>query len=158
MKEFTKSVASIGLAGALFSARQISNVVIQPPRSSDSDKATDSFNSVAQAVADRCGDSLRETYHAVDRIQRESIEAAFRFLSLEAFTSHGAGESFSGIASQVSSQFRAWMSDRGDCGCDDIETSGETSRRRQPGQSERGFPGGARSTSGATGPFPDAVD
>jgi hypothetical protein len=119
MKEFTKSVTSAGLASLLFGARQLTNVVTQPPRDGDSDKATESFNAMAQAAADQCGDSLRETFHALDRIQREAIDTGFRFLSLDAFSSHGAAESFSGIARQTTDQFRRWMGDRGDCGCDE---------------------------------------
>jgi hypothetical protein len=119
MKEFTKSVASAGLASLLFGARQITNVVTQPPRNGDSDKATESFNAMAQAAADQCGDSLRETFHALDRIQREVIDTGFRFLSLDAFNSHGATESLSGIARQTTEQFRRWMGDRGECGCDE---------------------------------------
>ena len=96
MKEFSKSIASAGLAGALFGARQLANVITQPPRNGESDKATEAFNSIAQAAADQCGDSLRETFHAVDRMQRAVIDTGFRFVSLDAFNSYGATESFSG--------------------------------------------------------------
>jgi hypothetical protein len=123
MKEFSKSVASVGLAGALFGARQLANVVTQPPRNGESDKATEAFNSIAQAAADQCGDSLRETFHALDRIQREFIDTGFRFVSLDAFNSHGATDSLSGIAKQTTDQFRKWMG--GGCGCGNADCSGD---------------------------------
>lgn len=118
MKEFTKSVASAGLAGLLFGARQVTNVVTQPPRNGDSDKATESFNAVAQAAADQCGDSLRETYHALDRIQREAIDTGFRFVSLDAFNSRGARESLSGFAQQTTEQVRNWLGECNACDSD----------------------------------------
>lgn len=123
MKEFTKSVASAGIASLLFGARQISNIVTNPPRSGESDKASDAFNVMAQAAAGQCGDSMRESFHAIDRIQREAIDTGFRFLSLDAFNSHGVTESISGFARQTTDQFQRWMGDRKDCGCNGWTTT-----------------------------------
>jgi len=127
MKEFSKSVASAGIAGMLFGARQFANVVAQPPRNGESDRATEAFNAIAQAAADQCGDSLRETFHALDRIQREAFDTGFRFVSLDAFNSYGATDSMSGFAKQARDQFSKWMGGRkcrcgssdctGGCGC-----------------------------------------
>lgn len=122
MKEFTKSVASSGLAGLLFGARQVTNIATQPPRNGDSDRATEAFNAVAQAAADQCGDSLRETYHALDRIQRSAIDTGFRFASFDAFNSHGANESLSGFAQQTTEQFRRWFGDCKSCGDEEMRT------------------------------------
>lgn len=139
MKEFSKSIASAGLASALFGARQLANIVTQPPRSGESDKATEAFNSIAQAAAEQCGDSLRETFHALDKIQREALDTGFRFLSLDAFNSYGATDSFSGFAKQTTDQFRKWMGSgcgcgnaycRGDCGC--ANTAGGQDRPWNP--------------------------
>lgn len=109
MKEFSKSVTSAGIAGMLFGARQMANVMTQPPRNGESDRATEAFNAVAQAAADQCGDSLRETFHALDRIQREAFDTSFRFISLDAFNSYGANDSLSGFAKQITEQVSGWM-------------------------------------------------
>jgi hypothetical protein len=122
MKEFSKSVASAGLAGVLFGARQLTNVLTQPPRNGESDKATEAFNAIAQAAADQCG-SLRETFHAVDRIQRAAIDTGFRFVSFDAFGSHGTPESMSTFAQQTTDQFRKWMG--GGCGCGNSDCGGD---------------------------------
>lgn len=120
MKEFSKSVASAGIAGVLFGARQFANVVTHPPRNGESDKATEAFNAIAQAAADQCGDSLRETFHALDRIQREAFDTGFRFVSLDAFNSYGATDSMSGFAKQATDQFTKWIGGKGcRCGCSD---------------------------------------
>jgi hypothetical protein len=110
MKDFTKSVASAGLASLLLSARQMANLATQLRRDGDTHRATESFNVMAQAAADQCGDSLRETYYVLDRIQRAAIDTGFRFLSLDAFNSHGATESLAGMAQQTTEQVRRWMS------------------------------------------------
>ena len=123
MREFTKSIASAGIAGALFGARQLANVLTQPPRNGETDRATEAFNSIAQAAADQCGDSLRETFHALDRIQREFIDTGFRFVSLDAFSSNGATDALSGIAKHTTDQFRNWMG--GSCGCSNADCAGQ---------------------------------
>lgn len=125
MKEFAKSIASAGMASLLFGARQLTNVVTNPPRSGESDKATEAFNLMAQAAAGQCGDSMRESFHAMDRIQREAIDTGFRFLSLDAFNSHGVNDSISGFARQTTEQFQSWMGDRADCGCNDWSNKSE---------------------------------
>ncbi len=134
MKEFSKSITSAGLAGVLFGARQLANVVTQPPRNGESDKATEAFNSIAQAAADQCGDSLRETFHALDRMQREVIDTGFRFVSLDAFNSYGATESFSGLAKQTTDQFRKWMG--GQCGCGSVTCAGDCGCAGEPSKQD----------------------
>ncbi len=130
MKEFAKSIASAGMASLLFGARQLTNVVTKPPRNGESDKATEAFNLMAQAAAGQCGDSMRESFHMMDRIQREAIETGFRFLSLEAFNSHGVNDSISGFARQTAEQFQSWMGDRADCGCDGWSKKNEEDNAR----------------------------
>ena len=125
MKEFTKSVTSAGIASMLFGVRQLSNIVTTPPRNGSVDPATEAFNVMAQAAAGQCGDSMRETFHAIDRIQREAIETGFRFVSLDAFNSHGVNETMSGFARQTTEQFHKWMGKRGDCGCDEWSNTRE---------------------------------
>jgi hypothetical protein len=78
-------------------------------------------------------------YHALDRIQREGIEVGFRYLSLEAFTSHGAPESLSGLAQQFSHQFRDWMRDRQNCGCDEMSTAPETTEWKDSRPTDNDF-------------------
>lgn len=137
MKEFSKSIASAGIASLLFGVRQLSNVAMTPPRSGESDKATEAFNVLAQAAAGQCGDSMRETFHAMDRIQREAIETGFRFLSLDAFNSHGVNESVSGFARQTTDQFRRWMGDRTDCNCDSWSTMQDEPDQRSEPENDR---------------------
>ncbi|MEQ1825202.1 MAG: hypothetical protein ABL921_04625 [Pirellula sp.] len=132
MKEFTKSVASAGIASLLLGAKQLSNVVTQPPRTGESDKATEAFNVMAQAAAGQCGDSIRESFHAIDRIQREAIDAGFRFLSLDAFNSRGFNDSISGLAQQTTDQFQRWMGRPTDCGCHNEPLNREDEHARNP--------------------------
>lgn len=132
MREFAKSLTSAGIAMSLFAARQVANVITQPPRSGESDRATQAFNAVAQAAVDQCSESLRETYHAADKIQREAVHAAFRVLSLDAFTSYGAAESISGIARQVLDAGRSMLG----VGADENQSAdvlGSAARRWLPG-------------------------
>lgn len=124
MREFTKSVASASLASALFAARQMANVVTPAPRNGTSGQTTESFNAVAHAVAGQCGDSLREAYHALDRVQRAAVDTGFRFLSLDALGGRGASESVSGFAKQTSEQFQSWLNSRNDCSCRQADTEG----------------------------------
>ncbi len=109
MRDFSKSVASASLAMSLFGARQMYNVVTQPPRSGESDRATEAFNAMAQAATDQCSEALRETYHAADKIQREAVNAGFRVLSLDAFSSYGATEALSGMVRQAAEQLQRWV-------------------------------------------------
>jgi hypothetical protein len=122
MREFSKSVASAGLAGVLFGARQMTNVLTQPPRNGESDPATEGLNAIAQAAADQLG-SLRETYHAANRIQQSAIDTGWRFVSFDAFNSYGTPESMSSFAKQTTDQLRKWMGT--DCGCGSSQCKGD---------------------------------
>ena len=77
---------------------------------------------VAQAAAAQCDGPLRETFHALDRIQREAIDTGWRFVKLEAFNSNGTADSFSAFAQEASQRVRDWMG--GACGCEGTDCQG----------------------------------
>ena len=147
MREFTKSLASAGLAGALFSAKQVANVITKPPRSGESDQATASLNAMAQAAADQCGGSLRETFHALDQMQRQAIDTGFRFIKLDALSSRGSADALSAFAQETTQQFKQWMGGCCECGgascnceCDCQQESSEAGPWRSQGTSPRQTP------------------
>jgi len=119
MRELTKSIMSASIAGALFGARQLTNVATQPPRNGEPDAASEAFNTIAQAAADQS--KMADTFHAVDRIQRQFVDTGFRFLSFDALRSTTATESASAFAEQASNQFRQWV---GGCGCGNQDCDG----------------------------------
>ena len=131
MRDFTKSMVSAGMAGAFFGAKQLTNVVSKPPRTGESDNATESFNAMAQAAIAQCDGPLRETFHAMDRIQREAIDTGWRFIRLDAFNSNGAADSFAAFAQEATSRVRGWMAG-GDCGCQRNQCNGDCGPQAQP--------------------------
>ena len=124
MREFTKSAVSAGLAGSLFGIRQITTSLSES-RPGEPHKATDAFNSVAQAMADQSGDSLRETFHAADKMQREIVDLTFGFLTFERSQSDTPQGSWTGMATQAAEQMGQWISNMtssANCGCDSSDS------------------------------------
>lgn len=135
MLEFTKSTMSTGLALSLFGMQQIMNV-FRGPRPGAGRPVSESLDSVAQSVVDQCGDSLRETFHTTDKIQRGMVDLTFRILSLNGARSPN-GSATTGAAQQAADLFRRWVGGApgGDCGCGSGESSatgGDSSWRSPP--------------------------
>lgn len=118
MREFTKSAVSAGLAGSLFGVRQVVNA-FAPAAQGEPNKATEAFNAVAHAMADQCGESLRETFHSVDKLQRELVDRSTRLLSPGQAPPDGTAGSWTGMVSQATEQMGQWFSSvtAGGCGC-----------------------------------------
>lgn len=126
MREFTKSAVSAGLAGSLFGVRQVVNA-FTPATPGEPNRATEAFNSVAHAMADQCGDSLRETFHSADKMQRELVDLSTRFLSPGETPAGEATGSWSGMVNQATEQIGQLFSSvtsNGCCGATDNADTG----------------------------------
>jgi hypothetical protein len=77
MRDFTKSMARFSWAMSLFGVRQTLDALNPRSRSQDQTGATGGFDTVSNAVIDQFGETLRKTFDAGDRIQREIIDAVF---------------------------------------------------------------------------------
>jgi hypothetical protein len=77
MREFTKSMVSFSWAMSLFSMQQLANLFTRQDPNQPRSKATDAFDCVTQATEDQLGDTLKETFKAGDKFQREMINMMF---------------------------------------------------------------------------------
>lgn len=77
MREFTKSIFSFSWALSLFGIQQTANL-LSPA------KAAQAFESVTQATEGQINDSLKTTFNAGDRLQRNAVNLFFGFLSGDA--------------------------------------------------------------------------
>src|SRR5436305_14726696 len=80
MKEFTKSCFSYSLAMTLFGLKQIDNMVSSAPRTSLKAPAIEALDTLTDGVTEQLGDTLRDTFHAVDKAQRGFVELMFIFM------------------------------------------------------------------------------
>ena len=143
MREFTKSAFSTGLAMSLFGIRQIMNAM-RRPGPGQSSPATDAFNAVTDSMVEQCGDSVRETFYAGDKVQRELVDLTFRFLSLQPLRSTNGSASFADATRQTAEQFRRWingMTGRG-CGCRGADGDDPMASAQWPGDPATPWAGG----------------
>ena len=80
MKEFTKSYLSYSLAITLFGLKQIDNMVSSAPRTSLKAPAIEALDTVTAAVSEQFGETLTDTFHALDKAQRGCVELMFAFI------------------------------------------------------------------------------
>jgi hypothetical protein len=116
MREFTKSTMSTGLAMSLFGIQQLMSLV-RSARPGTARRTSNSFDAVAQSMVDQCGDSLRETFHTTDKIQRGLVDLTFRMLSLNAARSPNGTSSTVGPMQQATDAFRRWTGGLPGSGC-----------------------------------------
>src|SRR5262245_56680413 len=81
MSELIKSTLSAGLAMPLFGMQAMMDVF---RRSEDGGRirAVDDLDAVTQAMVDKTGDLLRESFQFGDRLQRGMVDMTFGFLTL----------------------------------------------------------------------------
>src|SRR5438270_7635664 len=81
MRDFTKSLLSFSWAMSLFGMKQVANLASRPQEADAASPATEAFQNVSNAIVGQFGDSIRETFQAGDKLQREMVEAFFRVFS-----------------------------------------------------------------------------
>jgi hypothetical protein len=150
MRELTKSTLSAGLAMPLFGIQTMMNVFRRSPTGGPN-PAEESLDAVTQALVDQTGNTLRETFQASDKVQRELIDLSFRLMNLGVMSPGNGTSTLADATRQAAGRLRQWMGGMGgargtDCGC-----SGSASR--SPDAGPTGAPAGA-SLSG-WGPMPD---
>jgi hypothetical protein len=119
MRELTKSTLSAGLAMSLFGMQAMMNV-FRRPRMGEPNPTVETLDAVTQAMVDHSGDTLRETFQAGDKIQRELVDLTFRFMTLAPLRPAGGMSTLTGAAQQTTERVRRWMggmtAGRGPCG------------------------------------------
>jgi hypothetical protein len=134
MRELTKSTLSAGLAMSLFGPQAMMDVF---RRSDDGgrNRACDDLDAVTQAMVDRTGDILRETFQFGDRLQRGLVDMTFGFLTLAPLRSGGGMSSMGGATRQATDQMSRWLGGMGmamgmdggrgsGCGCSGASSMG----------------------------------
>lgn len=120
MRELTKSSISAGLAMSLLSVQMMMNAFRRPRRDGPS-STVETLDSVTQAMVDRTGNTLRETFQASDKIQRELVNLTFRFFGMGSMRPSGGMSTMSDATRMTTEGLRRWMdntgSARGPCGC-----------------------------------------
>lgn len=126
MKELAKAAMSVGMASALFGARQMTSL-LSSDRKDQGDQAADALNNLASTLVGQCGEPLKDTFDVADKMQRQILDTALRAFSVGA--ADGASGSWTGAVTQAVSQmgqmFGGFTSDM-DCGCDDNKEDNET--------------------------------
>ncbi len=85
MREFTKAALSFPWAMSLFSAEQLTNILM-PQNSS---KATTAFDAVTQAAGEQLSEMVKSLFLLGDNLQREMTDLAFGLLTPEALDPSG---------------------------------------------------------------------
>src|SRR5262245_41807636 len=75
MKEFTKSLFSYSLAMALFGLKEFDNMM--SPSTGHKPPAIKSLDTVTSATVAQFGETLKDTFRAVDSLQRGAVELMF---------------------------------------------------------------------------------
>lgn len=123
MREFTKSLMGMGIATAVFSARQAGVILTRPPTDQGPHPATDAFNAMTQAAADQCGNGLRESIHTMDKIQRKTVDTLFQTIAMDNFNRGNQAETAANVVGQATQQIQQWFNE----GCGpQRETQGPT--------------------------------
>lgn len=122
MKELAKAAMSVGMASALFGARQMTNL-LSPNRKDQGDQAADTLNNLASTLMGQCGEPLRDTFDVADKMQREMLDTALRAFSVGTpGNAEGTSGSWTGAVTQAVSQmgqmFGGFTRDAG-CGCNE---------------------------------------
>ena len=77
MKEFAKSFFSYSLATAFFGLKQIDNILSSTTGHGEKPQALKSFDTLTTAATRQFGETLADTFHAADNVQRGMVEMAF---------------------------------------------------------------------------------
>jgi hypothetical protein len=112
MRELTKSTLSAGLAMLLFGMQAMLNTF---RRSEDGGRslAAEDFDAITQAMVDRTGDILRETFQVGDKLQRGLVDMTFGLLTLAPLRSGGGMSSMGDATRQATDELRRWMGGMG---------------------------------------------
>jgi hypothetical protein len=79
MREFVKSSFSLGIALSLFALKQTENLFATEDSGRKSE-GTNAIESVRNAAVDQLGGTLRNTFSALDNVQRGLVEIGYAFL------------------------------------------------------------------------------
>ena len=123
MSELIKSTFSASLAMPFF-GMQVMMDAFRRPRAGGPSPAVEDLDSVTQAMVDRTGNMLRETFQIADRFQRGLVDMTFGFLTLAPLRSGGGMSMMGDTTRQATEGMRRWMGGMGmgdgrgsDCGC-----------------------------------------
>jgi hypothetical protein len=157
MRELTKSTLSAGLAMSLFGTQAMLDVFRRSSEGGRS-RAAEDLDAVTEAMVDRTGDILRETFHLGDKLQRGLIDMTFGFLALAPLRT-GGGMSMMGDATRkATDQMRRWMGGMGmgdgGCGCGGPAADPTSRSNRPASMTSMPYPQGAPDVLG-WGPMPD---
>jgi hypothetical protein len=129
MRELTKSTMSAGLAMSLF-GMQVMRDAFRRTQAGGPSPAVEDLDAVTQAMVDRTGDMLRETFHVADKFQRGLVDITFGWLTLAPLRSTGGMSTMADTTRQVTEGMRRWMDSMGmrygggsDCGCADAAST-----------------------------------
>jgi hypothetical protein len=152
MRNLTKSTFSAGLAMSLFGIQSMMNA-FRRPRTDGPNPTVEALDAVTQAVVDRSGDTFREAFHAGDKVQRELLDMAFRFMTLGRMPSSGGASTMADATRQAAERMRSWMRGTNFAGdsCSDCDGS-DTPR---PNMTSSPWPAAANTTTTGWGPIPD---
>ena len=77
MKEFTKSFFSYSLAVGFFGLKQLDNMMSSSPSSGRKPPAIKALDTVTSATIAQLGETLTDSFRAVDNLQRGAVELLF---------------------------------------------------------------------------------
>jgi len=81
MQQLTKSLGSLTWALPLFGLQQMTNALRRSEDGTLGGDAAAAIDAVTQASLEQCGTSVRETFEAGDKIQREIVDIMCRLVS-----------------------------------------------------------------------------
>ncbi len=81
MQELTKSLSSLTWALPLFGLQQMTNAFRRSGDGTMGGDAVAACDAVTRASIEQCGTSIRQTFEAGDKMQRDIIDLMFRFVS-----------------------------------------------------------------------------
>jgi hypothetical protein len=108
MRNLTKSTLSAGLAMSLLGVQTLVGMV-RSRRPGEPDRASDALDAVTREAINRCGDTVRETFHAGDKVQRELVDLAFGMFTLAPFRDGRGSQRMSGVTGQAADHLRNWL-------------------------------------------------
>jgi hypothetical protein len=154
MRELTKSTLSAGLAMSLFGMQTMMNV-FRRSRDGGPNPARKALDTVTQAMVDQTGNTLRETFHVGDKVQREMVDLTFRFMIFAPMGRGNGMSTMTNVAQQATDRLRKMMGDMGgarqaDCGCRGPAPPSSGTRTTPPPRSRA-----ASSPGQGWGPMPD---
>jgi hypothetical protein len=85
VRELTKAAGRFTWSLSLFGARQLANLFATTPDERSAGAATEGFESVSRAAAERLGPFLSSSYRAGAQLQDELVDLAFDMWSPRAF-------------------------------------------------------------------------